>query len=238
MRHPFQRRRPAISRRDAERLLDREPPLDASHLPVADLLAAAAGPALPAELADERTAVGQYQQAYRVLTPAPGRHRFRRRLGLAVTATAAVLLVGGTAYATGSGRLPEPLQRAAHDWLSGAGVPAPAPSPTAHPQASVRVRPNPEPSLVAPTGDPALIGLCRSWQAFQADPHAGPVTGDERRRLADAAGGEQQIDDFCQRLLSPGAAPTTSSGKPGNPSPGNPNPGGHKPSHPPKPTHG
>jgi hypothetical protein len=60
------------------------------------------------------------------------------------------------------------------------------------------------------------------------------VTGADRRLLAGAAGGEQQIDGFCQRLVSPA---TTAPVRPDPGKPGNPDPGNGKPPHPSKPAH-
>jgi hypothetical protein len=52
-----------ISRKDAERLLDRRPTRDA-HRGVADMLASAAAPARPAELAGEREAVAAFRREH------------------------------------------------------------------------------------------------------------------------------------------------------------------------------
>jgi hypothetical protein len=74
------------------------------------------------------------------------------------------------------------------------------------------------------------LRLRQSWMASRADPHTKPISADERHALALSAGGENAINDFCQRLLNPTPTPTATV-KPGNPSPGN-----GKPSHPGKPS--
>lgn len=222
MRKPF-RGRHEISRRDADRLLDRSV-VDPTHRAVADLLAAAAGPALPHETKGERAAVRRYRQAYAASTrPVSRRRRNPRRVGALVTVTATAMLLGGTAYAARSGQLPDPLQRTAHGWFAGV-VPAPSPSSVPSPSSS----PSLSPSLSSPSGvhSPLVLrDLCVAWQAVENDPRLPPITADDRRALGDAAGGngKKQIDEFCARLLGPSpspAVPPSAKGKPGNPSPG------------------
>lgn len=219
MKMPF-RGRPEISRRDAELLLDRAG--GSSHPALADLLNAAAGPALPHETKGERAAVRRFRQAY-----GASRRTSRRRphrIGALLTATAAAVLLGGTAYAAGSGHLPDSLQRTAHDWFSAVGVPAPehaSPSPTPSP--------SPSPSRVAPGVPPSpslLRDVCVAWQTFENDPRSRPLTADERHLLADAAGsnGKKQIDDFCAGLLGSAASPPATD-PPGHTKPSKPAPG-------------
>ena len=228
MRNPF-RARHEISRRDVDRLLDRSDVADPAHRAVADLLAAAAGPALPHETKGERAAVRRYRQAYAASARPASRGRRPRRIGVLVTATAAALLVGGTGYAARSGQLPESLQRTAHGWFSGV-VPAPSTSPS--PSRSPAPPPSPSTSRKSPPAvapPPLLRELCLAWQAVEKDPRARPITPDERRALADAAGsnGKKQIDAFCGQLLGP--SPTAAVGPSGRVKPGNPSPGVKKP---------
>jgi hypothetical protein len=240
MRNPL-RPRGHIGRRDAERLLDRREPVRPVHAGVAALLVAAAGPPLPHETRGERAAVDRFRQTYGSADRRRPPRRRHRIVAVLAASTVAVLL-GGTAYAAHTGHLPDPLQRAAHDFLSAVGVPAPdTPSPTPGPSAS----PSPSPSPSAGTGpgpaEPSpsvarLRGLCQVWRAAEQDPHAPPITNNDRRVLGSAAGGDgrKQIDDYCARLIDPTpAAPATPSTtpKPGNPSPGT------KPTHPVKPSH-
>ncbi len=228
MRNPF-RGRPEIGRRDADRLLDRDQPVDPAHRAIADLLTAAAGRPLPHETKGERAAVRRFRQAYAASARTTSR-RHPRRVGALVTATAAAMLVGGTAYAGWGGHLPESLQRTAHDWFSVVGVPAPDQSRSPSPAPD---QPSPSPSSAQEPGSPSVVpsasvlrDVCLAWQAIENDPRARPITADERHQLGDAAGsnGKKQIDDFCERLLAPSPAatttPTTGRDKPGNPSPG------------------
>jgi hypothetical protein len=145
----------------------------------------------------------------------------------------AVALIGGTAYAAGAGRLPDPVQRQLHEALADMGVPAPGPRGTPPPAS----RP-PSPSVSAATsagaspGVARLLDLCRAWRADRANPGAPQLRPDDRRVLADAAGGPNRIDGFCAALAGTpapsGAAPavptpgTATPGRPGNPNPGGP----------------
>jgi hypothetical protein len=223
VRNPF-RGRPEISRREAELLLDRAS-VNPSHRGLADLLSAAAGPALPHETKGERAAIRRFRQSY----GASLRSRRRpARIGALVTAAAAAVLLGGTAYAAGSGHLPSSLQRTAHDWFSAVGVPAPSPASSPSPTRRPSPSPSPSPSSFV------LRELCVAWQAFENDPHSGPLTEEEHHRLGEAAGsnGKKEIDTFCASLLSPAASPAApSAGDPPHGPPGGP-PGQNKPSKP------
>jgi hypothetical protein len=140
-----------------------------------------------------------------------------------------VALVGGTAYAAGAGRLPDPVQRQLHEALAGVGVPPPAtrgvPSPGSKPASA------PAPTATSP-GDTRLLALCRAWQATRTTPGAPQLRPDEQRVLADAAGTTARIEQFCAALAGPtasGSATPAAPAKPGTPTPGkpgNPNPGG------------
>jgi hypothetical protein len=242
MRNPL-RPRGRIGRRDAERLLDRREPVHPAHAGVAALLVAAAGPPSPHETRGERAAVDRFRQTYDAAERRRPPRRRHRIVAVLVAATAAVLL-GGTAYAAHTGQLPDPLQRAAHDFLSAVGVPAPdKPSPT--PTRTAAPSPSPTragtgPGLAGPSPSVArLRGLCQVWRSAEQDPHASPITNIDRRVLGEAAGGDgrKEIDDYCARLLgptpdSPGAPATPDPTlKPGKPSPAT------KPTHPVKPSH-
>jgi hypothetical protein len=244
-----------IGRDDADRLLDRAPTRDA-HRGVADLLADAAAPARPAELAGEREAVAAFRREYAAgrreqmaghglpvpdhLGPAagrggtPGRKRSPRRTAI-VTISAVAFLLGGTAYAAATGRLPGPVQDAVHDVFSGVGVPPPpttGPSPSGPVTGAVpsvtSTAPASPATPPAATPDANLTGLCRSWEATRTNPNARALDADELRRLAEAAGGEARIAQFCASL-PPGRPHST--GTPGKP--GNPDPGGGRPTAPP-----
>jgi hypothetical protein len=224
---------------------------DAAHSGVAELLAAAAAPARPDELAGEMAAVAAFRREYRPadrnVSPVPGtpdtvpertpgpaarqpatqrsssrrRPRRPRRRGVAIAALATVVaLVGGTAYAAGAGRLPDPVQRQLHEALAGVGVPPPGPrdTPTRTPG-----------SAPAPSGTPSagahLLGLCRAWQSARANPGAPQPRPDERRVLAEAAGGQHRIEAFCAALVAAAPGATASPSTPAGPAPVTPTPG-------------
>lgn len=227
-----------VTRREADHLLDRSPGGDA-HPGLADLLAAATAPARSDEVAGERAAVAAFRREYRRAGPGTtpvrrvsgGRRSPGRGVVIAALATV-VALVGGTAYAAGAGRLPDPVQRQLHEALAGVGVPPPDPrdTPTRTPASAS----SPAPSGSSPA-DARLLGLCRAWQAARATPGAPQPRPDDKRVLAEAAGGQHRIEAFCAALVAaaPGAtaspstpagpAPvTTTPGRPGNPDPGGP----------------
>ncbi|GAA0929765.1 hypothetical protein GCM10009557_94100 [Virgisporangium ochraceum] len=86
-------------------------------------------------------------------------------------------------------------------------------------------------SRKAPSGSsPApgeLVALCRTWQASRDSTGAPQLRPDERKRLADAAGGPTRIAQFCAGLLAtpvPGSTAPSGPAKPGGPAatpPGN-----------------
>ncbi|GIJ54852.1 hypothetical protein [Virgisporangium aurantiacum] len=169
--------------------------------------------------------------ARRPATHRPGPRRLPGR-GVVVAALATVVaLVGGTAYAAGSGRLPDPVQRQLHEALAGVGVPPPDPRDT---PTRTLVSASPVPSGSSPA-DVRLLGLCRAWQAARAAPGAPQPRPDDKRALVEAAGGANRIEAFCAALVAtaPGATPsssapagpapvTTTPGRPGNQNPGGP----------------
>jgi len=202
------------------------------------LLAAAAAPTRPGELAGERAAVEGFRRAYR--RPAQRRRRMlavalRRTVVVKAATGAVVLFVGGTALAAGTGSLPDPAQQSAHDLL---GVPAPrhhepgGRSDDGRPGGGPAGRP-PSPSPASP-GSPAgtvpstppaspdVAQLCRTYLAALAAHHEpDPAV---RQQLAAAAGKPNKIVPYCTHLLGvagpAGTVPTdnapTDDATPGN----------------------
>ncbi|WP_238011944.1 hypothetical protein KZZ52_37830 [Dactylosporangium sp. AC04546] len=207
-----------IGRDEAERLLDGA--AGPGHEQLAALLRAAAGPARPHELAGEDAAVTAFRQARTApagrsparSSPARSLVRPGRRVGVLAGALAAGVLLAGTATAAGTGHLPDPLQRAAHDWFAGVGVPEPGPEPVAAPSPSPSRSEPPvvrssAPSTAAASVSAARIDeLCRAWQEGRGR----KLTDAERRELAAAAQGEDRVEAFCKQRRGAGPAPTPS----------------------------
>ncbi|MEV0131928.1 hypothetical protein AB0H83_26125 [Dactylosporangium sp. NPDC050688] len=185
-----------------EQLLDLREPGGEQYAAVTALLVAAAGPARPAELTGEDSALRAFRLAYRA--------RRKRRSGLIAGAALVVVSVGGTAYAAGGDHLPDPVQRTVEALFGTRNTPpSAAPGPTGAPT----VTPAPPSPAAAPAGN--IEHLCRTWEAARTDPHAPRVTGEERAELARAAKNPAGIDDYCHAVLadatpSPaGSAPPT-----------------------------
>jgi hypothetical protein len=209
-----------IGAREAEQLLTGGPTAP-DRRALARLLSAAAAPARPAELAGEEAVRAAFVRAYN--EPASAGSRSPRgsllaRAALAkVLAGTAVLLVGGTALAAGTGHLPAAVQRHAHDLFAPSGGPAPSRSPGIggrHPGAA----PYPgggsaTPTPAGPAPSAALPGLCRAYVAGRKDPSKA-LQAPAFQGLAAAAGGADNIPEFCAGILADTQQPG------GKPSPG------------------
>lgn len=177
-------------------------------------------PATPAELADERVVTAAYRSLPRsggaggarviALGPKQGRSGHTRAaagwsrtalLGVAAV-SASVVSLGGLGAAAYTGSLPAPVQRALHDAL---GAPPPpgdvdtgqggsagrGGSAGKHGTSTV-----PTPAAGPDAGGAAAGGLCRAWAQDQAK----GVARDHSvayRNLAAAAGGADQVTDYC-----------------------------------------
>jgi len=205
-------RRCRIGPREAEHLfsVDRA---GSEHGELSFLLAAAAAPSRPDELVGHELPVAAFEQAGREAgapvrrSHARGR-RFTRSVAVKAVAVATATLIGGTAYAAETGRLPDAAQWQAHDVFFPLGVPAPR---DASPNVADPV-PRPTPDGGGRTLDPsspAVLGLCRAWQAVQGNPNGKPMSAESFQDLAEAAGGERDIAAFCAPLPTeyPGRAP-------------------------------
>jgi hypothetical protein len=188
---------------------------------LAALLAAAAAPPLPAELAGEGRAVADFLRVRRQALPrrdGVGGSVARRRISRAVTAkaaaAAAVLLVGGSAFATESGRLPAGTQQRVHDALPFLAPPARSratqgTSATGPGQGPVTTSPSPSalpPASPFPATSPnsaRLASLCRAWRdAGTGGPHATPMPTADLAELVAAAGSDQHLASFCAHVLA------------------------------------
>ena len=230
-----------IGSREVEQLLTAD--ADASAYPgLSDLLAAAAAPPRPDELAGLPAAMAAFEAAgreSRTSVAVPSRRGgFARSAIVKVAAGVAVVLFGGTALAAETGNLPGSSQQHAHDLFSGLGVPAPPsarPAPTDTPVARSTTAPapapTPTPSPAGQSGTPgpagaATRGLCRSWEARQQNPKKKPMKAESLRSLAAAAGGAEHIAAFCTALLAddPGVT-TTQTPAEASPTPSHPGKG-------------
>ncbi|MEV6846785.1 hypothetical protein [Actinoplanes sp. NPDC051411] len=165
------------------------------------LLDALRAPARPGELSAEKTTVAAFR-AHRKRAARAAR-RTRSVLAPALTALA-LLMSGGTALAARTGNLPDGAQQHAHHLFSALGVPAPRTGPAGHPSPVASAGPSPSrPATVE-------LGWCSDWQ-----PGGPSLSTDDHRRLRTAAGGEDHIPGYCDRLRrsagSPSPAPTTRS---------------------------
>jgi hypothetical protein len=207
------RRTRRIGRADADRLVSGNTP-GPTHRGLGVLLDAAAAPPSVEELAGERAAVARFVTAYRDAVPvSPARTPIRasrsaRMVAIKVAAAAAVLAAGGTAVAAETGNLPA----GARQFLTGLGVPAPADGPRPTVTGAGRTGGSthvPSPATLAPTPrgaapDPAevwALDLCRSWDAARTNPHGKAVPAPTRHALADLAGGEKRITEYCAGVL-------------------------------------
>ncbi|GAA1625187.1 hypothetical protein [Catellatospora bangladeshensis] len=183
------------------------------HGPVGDLLALAAAPGRPEELAGASTVMTAFRAAY-PRHVARTRRRLGRALALKVGAVVAALTVGGVAFAAHSGVLPSPFpatpDRTAPVASRPGGTSASGSSPgaSASPPASLL----PSPSL-SPSPAPNLHGMCRSFLATADKDRPKAIDSPKYAALRAAAAG-QDLVTYCTTLLaSKGNQPTT---RPGN----------------------
>jgi hypothetical protein len=206
----------ALDEGTAERLLAGQlHPADAppEYRCAAMVLAAAAAPPRPEELAGEREAVAEFRAVTR---STPHRAGSRRptvptrflSLKLAAAVAIAALSVAGVAGAA-TGTLPDAAQRVAHRILGVAGVPS-ADDHALRGGGASGGQSAGKPSSTSdhsPTGPDvtgaAKAGLCRAWAAGQGATNGGKADATAFKALADAAGGADQIAGFCADVLKP-----------------------------------
>ncbi|GAA1612808.1 hypothetical protein ACFQY4_10785 [Catellatospora bangladeshensis] len=200
----------------SERRLDDAFAQRATGDPLAELLMRAAAPGRPEEHAGAETVLAAFRAAYPSPVTRPGR-TLRRALTLKVAALVAALTVGGVAFATGTGVLPNPFPigpqqdpgdspSAAHS--SRGSAPSATPTPTPGPSSSL------SPSALPGTSLPANAqGLCRSFLATAEKDKPKATDSPEYAALV-AAAGDQDLTTFCEALLAnggqPGGDPATS----------------------------
>ncbi|WP_322770612.1 hypothetical protein [Frankia sp. Cr1] len=187
-----------IGRGDAERML-RGGTVDTQAGPdsLADLLAAAAAPALTSELAGEEAAVAAFRETR--LTPATQPRRDSMiKIGLAKLLTvkvAAVAIaattVSSVAVAASTGILPSPV---------GSDSPAAqrttSASASAHASASAGHGPNASAAVSA-----SLVGLCHAYTAGATDNPGKALDTPAFTALVTAAGGKDKVATYCAAAL-------------------------------------
>lgn len=159
----------------------------------------------------------------------PSTRRGRFTFALAVKCTAVLVVVAGAGVAAASvGALPAPMQRLAHDYLGGVGIPAPTTAPpSANASTTPRVgasrsdTPNPTP---APTGSASalstqspneLVALCEIVVQAGDNWHS-DLDKAQRDLLTAAAGGNSQVPAYCETVVAsntpsaPAASPSSS----------------------------
>ncbi|MFU8851217.1 hypothetical protein ACNAW0_09575 [Micromonospora sp. SL1-18] len=219
----FRRPDGPADRAESERLLDAasagQPPWPRDD-PLAHLLAAAAAPASPAELPGEEQALVAFRAARANPPAAWARVSWRRRIrvgvaawaaGLAAVATAGVAVAAvhlerpwvpvpsasTTSGSSGAGGLSSPTQSGAGSPTAGApgAVPPAAPDPTAAPGLTGTAAPGR--SAAAPN----VTGQCRAYLAKSDEQRAKALETPGFVDLVTAAGGADQVEDYCIRLV-------------------------------------
>ncbi|MFJ8578021.1 hypothetical protein [Micromonospora sp. NPDC093277] len=206
-------------RTESERLLDAaragQSPWAAD--PLARLLAAAAAPADPTEVAGEEQALAAFRaaRANPPATPARAPRRGGFRVGVAawVAGVAAVATAGGAVAAVNLDRswVPAPPPSATAGGTSagstGAGSPSrPGQSREASPTTGA-VMPSAEPDPTG-SGEPGrsatagkLAGHCRAYLSKSAEQRARALKTPGFADLVAAAGGADQVEEYCVRLV-------------------------------------
>jgi hypothetical protein len=243
-----------------ERLLEGR--LDPGSVPpgyggLARLLAAAAAPAAPAELAGEQAALASFAAALGSRPPLLAPRRAAgpgKGLPLKAAAAALVAVLSLAGVAAGSGLLAD----------RAAPVAAPAAAGTAagaaHGLGGAAVA---DTGGMAPAGaaggrgravaggpeaaGAARAGLCRAWQAGRGGDHGARMDAVAFRALVAAAGGADRVAGWCQDVTGgasagshgqaspPSSGPPADAGPPADPGPpASTGPGGHRQGEPPR----
>lgn len=185
-----------IDRDTAERLLAGVPAIRGpGGAPLANLLAAAAAPGRPDELAGEQAALAVFRAAQLTHAPDPRRRSvlktaLAKMLTVKVAAAAAVVAVGGgVAVAAETGALPNPLSAVK-------GQPSASPDVDKSKAAGGTEHGNGSPS-------PSLVGLCRAFQAGAGSAeHSKALENPAFTVLITTAGGKDKVDTYCTSLLA------------------------------------
>jgi hypothetical protein len=204
---------PHLDPERAERLLADRSAIDAAagtgRDPLARLLAAAAAPGRPAELAGEQAALAAFRDAVLPAAQRPA-GRLRRVLALKIAGLVVALTAGGVAVAASAGLVPGPLRdetplappasespkrSATPTGSAGSATPPSTPAPAA----SDKVVPSPATS----EAEAALLGRCRAYLATPPGSRGQMMQRSELDALARAAGGgDDSIEAYCTAVVA------------------------------------
>ncbi|MGW3607714.1 MULTISPECIES: hypothetical protein [unclassified Micromonospora] len=186
--------------------------------PLAGLLAAAAAPARPEELAGEQAALAAFRAARAgpesTPAPAPGRWRFTAGALAWVAAVLATATAGAAFAAVTLDRPEEPVPP------SGPATPAPTTGrpdgPPAGGGAATTGDPGRSPTATSARRSPSSgpedrAGLCRAYLAKKPAQREKALETPGFQPLVAAAGGAAQVDAYCQRLV-PDTKPASKNG--------------------------
>lgn len=178
--------------------------------PLAELLAAAAGPARDGELAGEQIALTAFREAPSHHVSPPRRGSMIKPLlvkvlttKVAVAAAAATALGGGVVAAASTGNLPIGHGGAHGGQSSDSGSSGPSHGPSDRPT-SAQTHGTADPS-------PSMVGLCHAYTAGVADSNGKALDNPAFSVLISKAGGQDKVAGYCATVLAgePGNAPST-----------------------------
>lgn len=170
---------------------------------LANLLAAAAAPARPDELAGEDAALAAFRAEAGHSPPIPVRTPWRRRAGTVWIAVAAATATAGVAVAASTQSRDEPAQPrpstvpAPTQQRTPVGTGTGAASPYSPPPSVAGSAPN----VVAPSVDPQAAGLCRTYLAKDGVERGKSLRTPAFRTLVAAAGGPDKVDAYCRQVV-------------------------------------
>ncbi|MFF4878565.1 hypothetical protein [Micromonospora sp. NPDC000668] len=168
----------------------------------------------PSELAGEDVAVQAFRRA--LAEPAVAQRPARRSRTLAgfgaraSVAALALAAIGGVALAAATGVAPRP----PHPPTATPTPPAAtAPATPEQGTAGAPATTGAVPSTSVPAG---MVGRCRAYQTVAGNDHGRALDNPVFSGLIAAAGGPEQVADYCVRVLAPEAVPDTTHGRPGS----------------------
>ncbi|QUQ65833.1 hypothetical protein [Kutzneria sp. CA-103260] len=203
-------RRRRLDRRTCEQMLGGAPV--AGGDPLTDLLAAAAAPARDGELAGEQAAVAAFRAARLGTAHQPQRPSMVKTLlaklltaRIAAAVAAVAVAVGGIATAAATGYLRSPL--GGNSTVAPAHSSAPATSAeSSSASESPGVGDSDDHGTSSPRSpespSPSVTGLCQAYAAGAGSEHGKALDSPPFSALITAAGGKDDVDAYCAKLLA------------------------------------